>query len=417
MQPSRALFCALLWWAAPVLAQTTDPGNHGITTGVVYDGAAFANTVGGLRRASTYSGNLNLQMTLDLDKLMNWQDTTLYANGIWIHGGQPSGIVGDAQGVSNISAPGAVQIEELWLQKNFPDLRLSTLVGLYDLNSEFYRLQSAGLFLNSSFGIGPEFSQSGLAGPSIFPNTALGARIAYKPDPGIVVRAAILDGVPVKRPDGTRSAFQPGDGALLVSEVAYLVRPAADNQMPNQKYRLGRFANLPPYDDKIAVGAWHYTATYDDLSELQSNGQPVRHHGSSGAYLIADRLLSRDAIDSDRRTTAFLQLGIGDSETSRFGKYLGAGVVTTGPFGRPVDDELGLAIAVARNGSHYVDRQLQQGIAVGNAEIAIELSYLTKITPWLALQPDLQYVIHPNTDPMIRNALAFTLRFEVTVGQ
>ena len=64
------------------------------------------------------------------------------------------------------------------------------LIGRYDLNSEFYRLQSASLFLNSSFGIGPEFSQSGLEGPSIFPNTSVGARFAIKPIEEIVLRTA-----------------------------------------------------------------------------------------------------------------------------------------------------------------------------------------------------------------------------------
>ena len=56
---------------------------------------------------------------------------------------------------------------------------------------------SASLFLNSSFGIGPEFSQSGLEGPSIFPNTSVGARFAIKPIEEIVLRTAALDGVPV----------------------------------------------------------------------------------------------------------------------------------------------------------------------------------------------------------------------------
>ena len=98
------------------------------------------------------------------------------------------------------------------------------LAGLYDLNSEFYRLQSA-LFLNSSFGIGPEFAQSGVEGPSIFPDTSVGMRIAFKPAEGLVVRIAALDGVPVDRPDGSRGIFKPGDGALIVGEVAFLDRP------------------------------------------------------------------------------------------------------------------------------------------------------------------------------------------------
>ena len=358
-----------------------------------------------------------MRLTVDLERLAGWRGTTFYVDGVWIHGGQPSNIVGDAQGLSSISAPNTVQLEELWLQKTFPEIQSSVLVGLYDVNSEFYRLQSAGLFLNSSFGIGPEFAQSGVAGPSIFPSTSLGVRVAYKPDPRMVVRAAVLDGVPVNRPDGTRAAFQPGDGAFIVSEVAFLGRPTADDQPTNAKARLGRFSNLPPYDDKFAIGAWHYTAGFDDLSALQSDGQAVRRHGSSGAYLIADRLLSRDAADTDKRTTGFLQLGVGDPGVSRFGYYLGAGVVASGVLGRPATDELGLGVAMARNGSHFIDSQRRQGNSVRRSEIAIELSYLVQVTPRLALQPDLQYIINPNTDPGIRDALAFMLRFELSIGQ
>lgn len=409
------LICALLGLPVALRAEdASDLGNRAISPAFVYDGAAFTNLAGGLKRASTYGGNLNLRLTVDLERMLDWAGTTFYVDGLWIHGGQPSNLVGDAQGVSNLSAPPAVQAEEIWLQKNFVDLPLSVLVGLYDVNSEFYRLQSAALFLNSSFGIGPEFAFSGLAGPSIFPNTSIGIRVAYKPDPGVVVRAALLDGVPLRRPNGATAAFQSGDGTLLVSEVAFLERPAAAAVPSGQRLRLGRFSMLPPYDDKLAVGAWHYNATYDDLSQVEPDGQPVRHRGSSGAYLLADCLLSGNP---DARTAAFLQLGVGDPQVDRFGSYLGAGLVSSGVFGGPASDELGLGVAAARNGSHYVNHQLQQGIPVRSSEVAVELTYLTQVRPWLALQPDLQYVIHPNTDPRIHNALAFTLRFEVAFGR
>ncbi|WP_083868195.1 carbohydrate porin [Dyella ginsengisoli] len=47
-------------------------------------------------------------------------------------------------------------------------------------------------------------------------------------------------------------------------------------------------------------------------------------------------------------------------------------------------------------------------------ERSIELSYLAQATNWLAVQPDLQYVVHPDTDPNVRNARVFTLRFELS---
>src|SRR5437762_8422722 len=119
---------------------------QGITPALVYSGAGVTNLRGGVRTGSTYTGTLNVQLTVDGGSLLGWSDTLFYADGLWIHGGQPSNFTGDAQGVSSISAPSAVKLYEAWVQKNFLGNRFSALAGLYDLNSEFYRLQSSTLF-------------------------------------------------------------------------------------------------------------------------------------------------------------------------------------------------------------------------------------------------------------------------------
>ena len=188
---------------------------------------------------------------------------TLFVDGLWIHGGQPSALLGDPQGVSNLSAPPKITLYEAWIQYNVDGNKFSALIGRYDLNTEFYRLLSAGLFLNSSFGIGSEFSGSGAGGPSIFPNTSLGLRLAFKPTTNVVVRGTILDGAPVDRADGAVGAFRGSDGLLLVSEVAVLNRKATSDRMETLRFRIGRASGLPPYDDKVAAGAWYYTATFD----------------------------------------------------------------------------------------------------------------------------------------------------------
>jgi porin len=386
---------------------------RGLKPGLVYDSAAFANLGGGVRSGGTYSSNLNLQLNIDAGTLFGWPDTIAYLDGLWLEGGLPSSFIGDAQGVSSISAPNAVKLYEAWVQKNFLENRLSLLAGLYDLNSEFYRLQSAGLFLNSSFGIGPEFSQSGVEGPSIFPDTAVGMRIAIKPAEGVLVRAAVLDGVPLDRPNGTRGVFESGDGVLIVSEVAFLDRPQLRTAPMSGRFRLGRQAMLGDYDAKVAIGGWYYTATFADLSETQANGQPVRHRGSAGFYVLTDQLLYRDPDQPGRKLTGFVQAGLGDYRVDRFGSYLGAGLTAVGLMEGSAADELGLGIAYARNGSHYMSAQLMQGAPVTSAEKTIELTYLIPINTWLALQPDLQYVITPNTTTAIPNAWAFQLRFEI----
>jgi porin len=50
---------------------------------------------------------------------------------------------------------------------------------------------------------------------------------------------------------------------------------------------------------------------------------------------------------------------------------------------------------------------------VDDAEVAIELSYRAQITPWLALQPDLQYIVNPGFDGSVDDALAIGVRAEI----
>jgi porin len=163
------------------------------------------------------------------------------------------------------------------------------------------------------------------------------------------------------------------------------------------RFRLGRQAMLGEYDTKVALGGWYYTATFDDLSEARPDGQPVRHHGSSGFYVLLDRILYKNPTTPDRKVSAFVQAGIGDNQVNRFGAYLGLGITAAGVIGNRSADELGLALAYAHNGSHSMSAQRAQGLPVTNAETAIELTYLIQVNSWLALQPDLQYVITPDT--------------------
>jgi porin len=387
---------------------------RGATVTVVYGGAVFSALDGGVRRGETYSGNLNLALSIDGERLFGRSGLTLFVDGLWIHGGQPSALLGDAQGVSNLSAPSKVTLNEAWLQYDVFDNRLSVLAGRYDLNAEFYRVQSAGLFLNSSFGVGPEFSGSGVEGPSIFPNTSAGVRLALKPASNVVVRTAILDGVPIDRPDGSVAAFKSADGLLLVSEAAFLNRTAKGDRTAKVRFRIGRNSGLPPYDDKVAVGGWYYTATFDDLNSVDSNGNPVRHRGSGGVYVLGDAALFHSQTDPRRRLGGFVEAGLGDARVNRFGSYVGSGLVASGLLAARPTDELGLAVAIAHNGSGYLDDRRRVGARTNTAETAIEVTYLAQIAGWLAVQPDFQYVINPNTNPLVRSGRAFQLRFEAT---
>jgi porin len=411
-----AFLIALLAGPALTEAFADEQGARDVTPSITYDSIIAANLSGGEKRGSVYVGSLSLEAIFDGERLAGWRGATMFLDVVAIHGGQPSALVGDAQGVNNLAAPPQAGLYEAWLEYNSSNARFSLLAGLYDLNSEFYRLNAASLFLNSSFGIGPEFALTGVAGPSIYPSTSAGVRIEFKPTASIVLRTAILDGAPVDPPDGPPFATAHGDGALIAGELALLSRPGPLRQpeaLP-RRFLLGRNAALRPYQDKVAVGAWHYTTSFDDLSDTDASGLPVRRRGSSGAYLLLDKRLYGRPGAQGKQISGFLEAGVGDARVNRFGSYVGFGIAALGLVpGRP-KDEFGLGAAIARNGSHFRRAQDLLGAPTDAAETAIEATYSYEATDWLAIRPNLQYVIDPNTDPRISNATVFQIQVELS---
>ena len=135
------------------------------------------NVSGGLRRKAAVMGDLDLVLTLDGERLLNWHEATFFVYGLGIYGTDPSQFVGDIQAVSSIAAPNDWKLFEAWYQQNFGEERYSLLAGLYDVTSEFDVIRSSSeLFLNASFGTGGEFAISGQTGLSTFPTTSLAVR-------------------------------------------------------------------------------------------------------------------------------------------------------------------------------------------------------------------------------------------------
>ncbi len=403
--------------------QAAPPARPPVALEVIYTGDVFGAVSGGRKRDAAYLDNLDLKLHLDGNGLIGWPGSLLFAYVLSNRGENPSRFVGDAQGVSNIAAPNAWRLYELWLQQNLFGGRMSLLAGLYDLNTEFDVLQSAGLLVNSSFGIGPDYAQSGRNGPSIFPVTSLGLRVKVRPKRGYYVEAVVLDGVPgdPDDPEATAIELSSDDGALIAAEIALFDR-AEDDVRPltarvgarNRSRRIGRGQTSARYVAKLAVGGWWYTSK---LEELIGGGEPVappRRSGSFGVYALAERTVYREP-EGTQGVMVFARAGLARSRVNRFSSYVGAGATYSGPIqGRP-DDEMGLGVAVAINGDPYRRSRSAVGLETEGTETVVELTYRAQLLSWLAIQPDLQWVLNPNTEPGRANALVLGLRAEAAV--
>jgi porin len=382
----------------------------GVTPTLIYDGAVAANTAGGMKEGIVYTGSVHFQLLADGGVLAGKPELKFYVDVLNTHGGQPSGLVADVQGVSNVAAPAYTRVYEAWAQYSLPDA--SVLIGRFDLNSEFYRLSSSSLFLNSSFGSGPEFSQSGPAGASVYPDTAVGVRVSYKPDPTVIIRVALMDGAPVERPAGQGGIFSSADGIFLMSEIALLTRPGEESKPGALRSLIGRMSSLPPYEDKVALGGWYYTTSVSDLSEHDAQGAPLQNEGSGGGYVLFDQRLFEDGTS---RVNGFLQLGWGDPRSERVASYIGLGLAATGLVVDRPNDQSGISLAIAGSGSHFQRAALQAGQNYSVNEVTLEGTYIWQAADWLALQPDVQFVMRPGAAPGLGNALVFQLEFEASL--
>lgn len=367
------------------------PPEPPLSLSAVYTGETWHALQGGDQQGSAYLDNLDLQLKAD-GSSWGYPGFSAFAYVLYNNGREFAPFTGSLQGISNIEAVPSTRLYEAWVEA--PALGGSVRAGLYNLNTEFDANEVGALFLSPSHGIGPEFAHTGRAGPSIFPVTSLALR--YKREVSDWrLQAVVLDGVPGDPNDPRRTSihFGDGDGALMVGEVGK---------------SLGAL--------KSAIGLWHYTTTMPDITaaDPQAPDAPQRQ-GSTGAYaLFSGSLWNEEA--SGRDLSAFLRFGLGDAAVYQTDRYLGIGLVSTGPASSRAKDRLGLALAIADNSDRFRAAQFAAGTPLDLREVDVELSYRAVLTDWLILQPDLRYIVNPGTDPALDNAWVMGVRFQLALG-
>jgi porin len=408
----RALIVALLAGAVPtsVVADTTtildspstpwwardhasgDPGGRrtslderGVALEALYTGEVFSNLHGGLdsSHATEYRGNFDLTLVLDTEALGLWSGGSWV---VYLQNGHGEGIseeyVGDVQILSNIDADDFTQVSEYWLQQRLFGDAARLKLGKQDANADFCALDGAGDFINSSFGIVPNVPIP------TFPDPGLGVAVFLEPAAWLGLGMGVYDGGPNGGTSGFDTAFDGEGGTFGITELT-LRTPALPGIREPGVYRIGGWLNT------------------ENVDEITGDPGPHTFSGNHGLYVIFDQLLFEEGPgDTDSQgMAAFGQFSWAPGDRNELERYLGAGVIYTGAIrGRDLD-MLGLGVA------HAVFSDRVRDLDGTTHETVIELFYRAQLTPWLALEPDLQLIVNPggNGD----DSLVLGLRFAI----
>jgi porin len=361
-----------------------------LTLDAVYTADATGVVEGVKPHAGRYLDNLDLTADLDLDAAVGWTGATLHAYALNNSGGAPNDVAATLQGVDNIEVTTPrLRLFELWLQQSFAGDKASALVGLYNLNSEFYADDAAGLLINPSFGIGSELAATGPNGPSIFPSTALGARVNVNLGDGGYARAAVLNAMSgvIGDPGGVDWSFD--DGVLAIAEAGI--------EGPT----------------RMSLGAWRYSRRQDDIRSLDAAGAPVRRR-AQGAYVLGEQHLFGG--DDTAAGTGFLRVGASDGATTPFRGGWQAGVLIDRPFRSRPDSAFSVGVQQGVLNRKFRDNLRDAGGRPARAESGAEITYSDRPTRRITVQPDLQWVRHAGGDRDARDRVIAAVRVKVDLN-
>lgn len=366
----------------------------GLSFEVAYTSEVFSNLSGGYSQKTCYIDNFDFLMNFDLNKSIGINNSQFVFYVLGNNGNIPSDHIGAIQGVSNIETTPTWKLYQAYYTQSLFNEKLSYVLGIYDLNSEFDVRETSSLFINPAHGIGTDYAQSGCNGPSIFPNAGLALSFNFKFTDNILFRTGIFEGIPAdpNNPIGTHLKIQKDEGVLIASEM---------------NLEFGNFEELDENFARYAIGGWYFSTEFEDIISLDKYGNPLTHKGTYGIYAFAEKYILNTGANS--RIAGFLRVGMADDKVNMVDYYIGGGIVYYGLFNE--SDQFGIAVASAHNND-----RCRYTTNLDSNETNIELTYHTQIFEWLSVQPDIQYIINPSAEHNISNSLVVGTRLQLTLN-
>lgn len=435
--------------AAPALAQTTgllgDPdgvrtalGGKGVTLSVTDSENLLGDVSGGVKQGATMQGVTTASLQIDTAKAFNLQGGTFNVSALQIHGRSLSPYyLDDLQAANGNEAEDATRLWELWYDQSFDHSMADVKFGQQSIDNEFLASQYSALFVNTMAGWPLVPSVDLYGGGPAYPLSALGGRVRYKPADNETFLAGVFDDNPpgqnfdddAQSDDAGGTRFNTNTGVLFIAEAQYVINQPAVGQLVQSNV-------TPAPSGTYKIGFWYDTAGFPDqeygtdglsLSNPASNGAPIRHKGNYSIYAVVDQTVWQP--NTTQSVSVFARVmgtPLGDENLISFS--FNGGVSVAAPILARANDVAGIDFGIGKVSNRAAgldqDTNFYDGTdgPVRGTEELIELTYQAQATPWLVVQPDLQYVVNPgagvvspvNPNERLRNELVVGVRAVTT---
>ena len=319
----------------------------------------------------TYQGLYNLSVDFDSEKLKLYKGGKLHIlYQVGKKGLSSPDFLNTYSDMSSYNPTKSInQISELYYEQSIKDDLLNIKFGKQDANMDFQALDTGFEFLNLSFSFIDNTPMP------LFPSQQMGVRARVKLPKEIYIQNGFYDGN-LKIGATPKSFFTGENNYLNMTEI----------------YKL---TDVKGKSGKYLIGDWIKTGKYE--SYKNSN-----ERNNYGIYAGFEQKLTDRFDDKSGGLSVFGQFGYARNSINDVPYYGGGGFVFKGITEKRRDDSIGLAF-----GWHQFNRNLHR-TENATAEKVIELFYKIKLTEFLYIQPDVQYIIKPSGNE--KSAFALGLR-------
>ncbi|MNO34551.1 Porin B precursor [compost metagenome] len=248
-----------------------------------------------------------------------------------------------------------------------------------------------------------------------FPIGQWATAVKYQFLDDVAVQAGVFEQNPtlLENDNAFKVSTRGAEGALIPAEVIWTPKRALFGQPA--EFRLGAFYNTTDADD-LRYNADGHEHAFEPDTRYQS------HRGRKGWWYVARQTVGHVGGDQHRKIEVFSEGFWNDRDTGFVARHYNIGLIINGPFVSRPDDSIGVAIGGLSVASNVTAHQRHVNIynqvtryddprftPVQTDEYSSEIYYGVKITDWLTVRPNVQYIVHPGAVDEVDNAFLLGL--------
>lgn len=407
---------ALLLSATPVFADGT--AIDGVNWVANYTAESAEVLDGGLARRGAYAGQLQLGADLDLNHFLGWEGATLHVRGTNRHGENLSDKgIGNSTSVQEIYGMQNTHLVQVTIEQQLFNGRLVLSGGREPANITFLGSSLCQYFqLNAACG-NPTF---------VFKNSNFTwwatSSWAFHAKAWLTPQVYFSAGAYEVNPNRTKESDHGLDWSL---------DGATGVDVP---FALGYQTTLKTdtHPRKYEIGGWYDSSSYSDplldengkIAALTGNSY-MQRNGRAGWFLRGEQMVWRRDATTDRGLTVFGAVMGNIAGRAVESDYQKVGFVLKGTFESRPKDTIGFVFTrqgysgIEMENLHYARASAGGNGTPHSSQLMMELSYGYELTDNIRLQPNIQYIIHPDQlgEPTrtknLPNAFLVGFRFDV----